>query len=71
VDRLPIEVKARIEGKAGFLGRIAEVESMTINERLVAYEARVERPVFFVPGMSVISSTVQAAADRKKLDRKE
>jgi hypothetical protein len=57
--------------RAGFLGHIAEVKSITINDRLVAYQARVERPVFFVPGMSVISSTVQVAADGKKLDHKE
>jgi hypothetical protein len=37
----------------------------------VAYEARVERPVFFVPGLSVISSTVQVAADGQTLHHKE
>lgn len=63
VNTLPAEVKAGIEAKAGFLGNIAEVESITINDRLVAYEARVERPIFFVPGVSVVSSTVQVTPD--------
>jgi hypothetical protein len=71
VDRLPTEVKAGIEAKAGFLGHIAEVESITKNDRLVAYEARVERPVFFVPGVSVVSSIVQVGPDGKNLDHKE
>jgi hypothetical protein len=71
VDRLPAEVKAGIEARAGFLGSIAEVESITINERLVAYQARVERPIFFVPGVSVVSSTVQVAPDGKTLDHKK
>jgi hypothetical protein len=53
------------------LGHIAEVKSITINDRLVAYEARVERPVFFVPGLAVVSYTVEVAADGKKLDHKE
>ena len=71
VNTLPAEVKAGIEAKAGFLGTIAEVESITINDRLVAYEARVERPIFFVPGVSVVSSTVQVTRDRKTLDHKK
>jgi hypothetical protein len=71
MDRLPAEVRAELEAKAGFLGHIAEVDTISKNYRPVAYEARVERPVFFVPGMSVVSSTVQVAVDGKKLDHKE
>jgi hypothetical protein len=71
VDRLPVEVKAGIEAKGGFLGHIAEVESITKNDRLVAYEARVERPIFFVPGVSVVNSTVQVGPDGNTLDHKE
>jgi hypothetical protein len=71
IDRIPAEVRAEIEARAGFLGHIAEVDSITKNYRLVAYEARVEKPVFFVPGLAVVSSTVQVAADGKKLDHKE
>jgi len=71
VDRLPAKVKAGIEAKAGFLGHIAEVESITKNDRLVAYEARVERPIFFVPGVSVVNSTVQVGPNGNILDHKE
>ena len=53
------------------IGKIAEVESITKNDKLVAYEARVEKPVFFVPGVSVVSSTVQVGPDGKRVNHKE
>jgi hypothetical protein len=71
VDRLPAEVKAGIKAKAGFLGRIAEVESITKNDRLVAYEARVEKPLWVVNGVVMMPSKVQVGPDGKKLDHKE
>jgi hypothetical protein len=71
MDTLPAEVRAEIEARKGFLGHIAEVDSITKNYRLVAYEARIEKPVFFVPGLAVMSSTVQVPADGKRLDHKE
>jgi hypothetical protein len=71
VDRLPAEVKAGIKAKAGFLGRIAEVESITKNDRLVAYEARVEKPIWIVNGLVMMPSKVQVGPDGKKLDHKE
>ena len=38
LDRLPAEVKSGLEAKAG-KGKIAKVESLTKNDKLVAYEA--------------------------------
>jgi hypothetical protein len=63
VGRLPADVKAGLKAKAGFLGRIAKVESITKKDKLVAYEAEVEKPVFFVPGVTVIKSKVQVDPD--------
>jgi hypothetical protein len=71
LDTLPAEVRAEIEARTGFLGHIAEVDSITNNYRLVAYEARVDNPVFFVPNLAVVSSTVQVAVDGRKPDHKE
>jgi hypothetical protein len=71
LDTLPAEVRAELEARVGFLGHIAEVDSITNNYRLVAYEARVDNPVFFVPNLAMVSSTVQVAVDGRKLDHKE
>ena len=76
VDSLPSEVKTALKKKAGFLGslgRIDHVEAITRNDRLEGYEARVDKPVLFIPGagVSVSSSTVRVGPDGKQLDKKE
>lgn len=74
VDRLPADVKAGIKRKARFLDRIAKVESITKKDQLVAYEARIEKPIFFFlggPGVFMLPSTVQVGPDGKPLDNKE
>ena len=64
-------VKAGIKAKAGFLGRVASVESIQKRDKVVAYEAELEKPVFFVPGATVTKSKVQVDPDGKPLKHKE
>jgi hypothetical protein len=72
LNSLPADVRAGLKARAGFLGRIAKVESITKNGELVAYEARVERPRYSYPSTVVITnSRVQVGADGKRLDHKE
>jgi hypothetical protein len=71
LDSLPENVKAGIKAKSGFLGRVASVESIKKRDKVVAYEAEVEKPIFFVPGATVTKSTVQVDPDGKPLKRKE
>src|SRR5215467_11218991 len=62
LDKLPAEVKAGLEAKAG-KGRIGKVESLTKKGKLVAYEAHV-----VINGKK---SEVQVGPDGKPLDHEE
>ncbi|HWZ96418.1 MAG TPA: hypothetical protein VN025_01525 [Candidatus Dormibacteraeota bacterium] len=62
LDKLPAEVKAGLEAKAG-KGKILKVESLTKQGKLVAYEAKVLT--------SGKKSEVQVGPDGKQLDHEE
>ena len=62
LEALPTEVRTRLHAKAG-KGRITKVESITIGDRLVAYEAQVDA--------AGKKSEVQVGADGKPLDHEE
>jgi len=62
LDKLPVEVKAGLEAKAG-KGKILKVESLTKKGKLVAYEAKV-----LTDGKK---AEVQVGPDGKPLDHEE
>jgi hypothetical protein len=62
LDKLPAEVKAGLEAKAG-KGKILKVESLTKQGKLVAYEAKVLT--------SGKKAEVQVGPDGKQLDHEE
>ena len=62
IDALPAEVKAGLQAKAGE-GKIVKVESLTKQDKLVAYEAKVSK--------DGKKSEVQVGPDGKPLDHEE
>jgi uncharacterized membrane protein YkoI len=61
-DTLPAEVKAGLQAKAGD-GKVGKVESITKNDKIVAYEAKVMK--------DGKKSEVQVGPDGKPLDHEE
>lgn len=62
IDALPAEVKAGLQAKAGE-GKLVKVESLTKQDKLVAYEAQVSK--------DGKKSEVQVGPDGKPLDHEE
>jgi hypothetical protein len=62
IDALPAEVKAGLQAKAGE-GKIVKVESLTKQDKLVAYEAQVSK--------DGKKSEIQVGPDGKPLDHEE